>query len=34
MEFFNVSEYSVKQARKLKKEKGSLAIPRKGIEKR
>ena len=28
MEFFNVSEYSVKQARKLKKEKGLLVTPK------
>ena len=28
MEFVNVSEYSVKQARKLKKEKGILATPK------
>ena len=28
IEFFNVSEYSVKQARKLKKEKGLLATPK------
>ena len=28
MEFVNVSEYSIKQARKLKKEKGILATPK------
>ena len=38
MEFFNVSEHAVKQARKLKKEKGILATPsnyyREGLNKK